>query len=75
MNKYERKLIGRNKFLKRVRKEINCFPRLYKKFGNMTSSDLKNFNVYRNTSTPCSCNMCSYKKYNRKIKHKNNEPL
>ena len=43
---------------------------MYKKFGDMSCDDLKKFNVYRTTSTPCSCNMCSYKKYNRKIKHK-----
>ena len=70
MNKYERNLIGRKKFLKRVKKEVQYFPRMYKKFGDMSCDDLKKFNVYRTTSTPCSCSMCSYKKYNRKIKHK-----
>jgi hypothetical protein len=63
MDKQERKLKGRYKFIKRL-----------KKYGYKAVDAFKenhNLFVFKTTGSPCSCWMCSGDKFSRKIKHKN----
>jgi hypothetical protein len=63
MDKQERKLKGKYKFIKRL-----------KKYGYKAADAFKeNYNlwVFKTTGSPCSCWMCRGDKFNRKIKHKN----
>lgn len=58
MNKFERQQKERTKWKKRL------------KLRNIPWRDRKNFTCYKSSSVPCSCGMCSHKKYNR-AKQKN----
>lgn len=82
LNKLERKLKEFNKFKKIVELYTNSciiydpttksYSKKFKKFPELTKEELNNFNKFRKQRKPCSCWMCSPKKYNRNIKHKNN---
>lgn len=60
-NKGERQRKTKLKFLKRLKKW-----QLYDKFKNNEG----NFFMFKTTGSPCSCPICSGKKYSRKNKHK-----
>ena len=65
MNKFERRLKGYYKFKKRLKNY-----RVGSKEMINVDSPAINY-ALKTTGKPCSCYLCSGKKYNRKIKHKN----
>ena len=76
MNKYLRNKLEKKKYLKRIKRLSRCLHSYIKSDGtiiyNPSTLDIINDNgykIYKSTSTPCSCIMCSPYKYSRKIKH------
>lgn len=71
MNKLQRKLLKQKKYFRRL-KRIAQYAQVYDEDGEFR--DVKNWTelinhpmyiVYKTTSTPCSCWMCSCYKYDR----------
>lgn len=74
MNKQERKLKGQAKFKKRLKNYGITDKILENGWGNVKNSNSKtNFNCYRTTGKPCSCDGCSPGKREEKAKYKNNK--
>lgn len=63
MNKQERKLKGRNKWI-----------RIIKALGYWNKGNPQPFTYcFKEQGKPCSCSICKKERYNRNIKHKNKE--
>jgi NAD(P)H-nitrite reductase large subunit len=77
MNKGRRTELANLKKKSRLKIWINDLYWFRNKEGELiqnpkiTDIDSRHINVFKSTGKPCSCTMCSPKKYNRTIKHKN----